>query len=199
MSALSLLQTTPPHSVLLLRRASPQPLLSPNSSIQRFWLPQLMGTEPRKGVSWVALPAHLSKEELLAAQQKQKGVGNCLICCCIYLQCMFPCTLRQHINVTYTFTHQAQGMLQSHSYFHSIYYSITSIAPVILLQKDQIMRTKPETLHSVTCQSTSVMAVIHSIKIFNPKGRYSPLVHFTTASAPWWSELGKQLKDDVWI
>lgn len=78
-----------------------------------------------------------------------------------------------------------------------LYHSITSLAPIIPPQKDQTMRRKPATLLNVVCQSTSVMAVIHSIKIVNPKGRYSPLELFSTTSAPWWSELGKQLKDDI--
>lgn len=104
--------------------ASLQPLLSPNNSIQRQWLLQLMGTERRKGVSCIALPAHLSKQELLAAQKKQKGAGNTLLHCCICFQCMLPCTLGQHINVTYTFGQQTQVMLQSHSYFHSIIASL---------------------------------------------------------------------------
>lgn len=83
---LSLLQTTPPPSVL---RASPHPPLSAKNWIQRCWLPQLMGTEQRKGVSCVALPAHLSKQELLSAQKKEKGAGNTVFHCCICLQCIF--------------------------------------------------------------------------------------------------------------
>lgn len=104
-----------------------------------------------------------------------KGAGNTLFHCCICLQCVLPC-------VTCTFGLQAQVCFSPTP--TPFYHSITSIAPIIPLQKDQVMRRKPETLHIVACQNTSVTAVIHSIKIFNPKGRYSPLEQFTTALAP---------------
>lgn len=178
------LLTTPPSAQ---ERISSTPL-SPNNSIQRCWSPQLTATEGRKGVSCVALLAHLSKQELLAAQQKQKEQGTpsstaASVCNACFLVSLVPLATR----------HKSASVALLLPFYHSI----TSIVPIIPLQKDQVMRRKPEILHIVACQSTSVTAVIHSIKIFNPKGRHSPLEQFTTALAPWWSEFGKQLKNDI--
>lgn len=62
--------------------------------------------------------------------------------------------------------------------------SISPIAPVIPLQKGQMMRRKQETLHRMACQSTLVMTVTPSVRLFHFKGRSSPLAHFTAASVP---------------